>query len=135
MASLRAGIGRQLIDQPTRHIQVPYCDQILNFTSVYVMALRAQEPVHDLPGRRNADIPPATKFFSSLQVPGRAAAMASPDVERPKLIYISSTAPSHDRLGHPECAARGAAILDALQANEITPEALPGQVCWRLPSL
>ena len=52
----------------------------------------------------------------------------SPDVERPKLIYISSTAPSHDRLGHPECAARGAAIMDALQANKLTPDALPGQV-------
>ena len=48
--------------------------------------------------------------------------------ERPQLFYISTPAPSHDRLGHPECAARGAAILDALQANEITPQALPGQV-------
>ena len=56
---------------------------------------------------------------------------ASPDVERPKLVYISSTAPSHDRLGHPECAARGAAIMDALQANKLTPDAIPGQV--RLP--
>ena len=63
------------------------------------------------------------------QGPIRALGTVSPDVEKPKLIYISSPALSHDRLGHPECAARGTAILDALQANKLTPEALAGQVC------
>jgi len=64
-----------------------------------------------------------------LQGAVRALGTVSPDVERPKLIYISSTAPNHDRLGHPECAARGTAIMEALQANKLTSEALPGQVC------
>ena len=45
----------------------------------------------------------------------------------PKLVFASSPAQSHDRPGHPECAARGTAILDALQAAELTVEALPGQ--------
>lgn len=58
----------------------------------------------------------------------RALGYVSLEIERPKLICISSPAPSHDRLGHPECAARGAAILEALQANKLTQEALPGQV-------
>ncbi|CAL8465932.1 g5468 [Coccomyxa elongata] len=50
------------------------------------------------------------------------------DLNVPKLVYASSPAQSHDRPGHPECAARGTAILDALQAADLTAEALPGQL-------
>ena len=63
-----------------------------------------------------------------MQVVATALQPLSTDAERPQLFYISTPAPSHDRLGHPECAARGTAILDALQANKLTPQALPGQV-------
>lgn len=72
-------------------------------------------------------------YLNLLQGAVRALGTVSPDVERPKLIYISSTAPNHDRLGHPECAARGTAIMEALQANKLTSEALPGQVCSGVP--
>ena len=65
-----------------------------------------------------------------MQVAATALQPLSTDAERPQLFYISTPAPSHDRLGHPECAARGAAILDALQTNKITPQALPGQVVF-----
>lgn len=50
------------------------------------------------------------------------------EIHVPKLVYVSSPALSHDKPGHPECAARGTAILDALQAANLTAEALPGQV-------
>ena len=63
-----------------------------------------------------------------MQVAATALQPLVSDVGRPQLFYISTPAPSHDRLGHPECAARGTAILDALQANKLTPQALPGQV-------
>lgn len=49
------------------------------------------------------------------------------DLHVAKLVYASCPALSHDRPGHPECAARGSAILDALQAASLTEEALPGQ--------
>lgn len=50
------------------------------------------------------------------------------ELHAPRLVYASSPALSHDRPGHPECAARGTAILDALQAANLTAEAMPGQV-------
>ena len=43
----------------------------------------------------------------------------------PKLIYATSGAPTHDFPGHPECAARVPAILEALQAKAVSAETNP----------
>ncbi|KAK9842011.1 hypothetical protein WJX81_004193 [Elliptochloris bilobata] len=44
------------------------------------------------------------------------------------MYYAESAAPKHDNPVHPECAARGRAIVDALSVAGLTAEALPGQV-------
>ncbi len=44
----------------------------------------------------------------------------------PLLYWAKAEAPLHDKLGHPECAARGSAILEALDAAGLTEH---GQAC------
>lgn len=138
MQTLSAGPGRQLCSLPTRHVQVNLIALPILFSiqsSAMSSTVLSPGTLTQLDMARHTPLPAAwplpptsCNVDYSPQGATRALGTVSPDVERPKLIYISSTAPGHDRLGHPECAARGAAILDALQANKLTPEALPGQV-------
>lgn len=53
----------------------------------------------------------------------------------PQLIYAECAAPKHDNPVHPECAARGRAIFDALAAAKLDADALPGQVLFYMPAL
>ncbi len=46
----------------------------------------------------------------------------------PQLLYAESAAPKHDNPIHPECAARGRAIIEALSTAGLDAQALPGQV-------
>lgn len=55
-----------------------------------------------------------------------ASATAGPTAS-PLLYYAKAEAPHHDKLGHPECAARGSAILEALDAAGLTERGAPGQ--------
>ncbi len=46
----------------------------------------------------------------------------------PQLLYAESAAPKHDNPIHPECAARGRAVMEALSTAGLDAQALPGQV-------
>ena len=57
-----------------------------------------------------------------------AAPLSGAVLQGASIVYATAAAAQHDMLGHPECAARVPAILTALEAAQLTPEARPSQV-------